>query len=594
MDPVNNRSRFGPYAYRRPASPTNQSHEPLPPQSSHAQAGSSSSMPGLQEAQPTSQRVIPTVNRMAALGLSELDKICDGEILSLLGRYAAGEAMDVLKQTCPRIDRYLTWNGGLQETSTVKHFRERLNDQEYADVMTAIERRQNYFKTSHREPDDIKVLSLLDRYAAGESTKELSKTLPSMRHYLTNDGRLADKSTARNFFERLNEQERANVLKAIRRRQQKFKDHPPKASAPRASLAVEPPPVRLNTPAQAGSHSKEQDAMMTAIKSGQDSWYATADILSLLDRYAAGEPISELKKTLPGIANYLVQQGGLSKALGAERFFAGLNDQQRADVLKAIERRQQKLTGHPRKASAPRESLAVEPPPVRLNTPAQAGSHSGMPSSSRPDSLMPVALLGGHDLEWVKLNIQPSSFKKAIESLKLIRFVVDVEDAAEFADIPGESLKHLLQSATGNDGTSRFQLTALGENYVDQLLPADKENIMAIITERNGGKHGLQSHTVMQQSRPGATQGGSAGHKRPLSQFSAPPATRQRTNAGTSSAGANLGTETDAEIAEMINELRDDSVELVPEAGGEDEDAAAETSRAGTLHGRFAHPSQRD
>ena len=110
--------------------------------------------------------------------------------------------------------------------------------------------------------------------------------------------------------------------------------------------------------------------------------------------------------------------------------------------------------------------------------------------------------------------------------------------------------------------------------------------------------HGHQSHTAMPQPRPpgwpSETQAGSAGHKRPLSQPSAPHAIRQRTNAGTSSAGANLGTEMDAEIAEMINELLDDSVELVPDAGGRSEDAAAETSPAGTVHGRFAHPSQRD
>ena len=200
------------------------------------------------------------------------------------------------------------------------------------------------------------------------------------------------------------------------------------------------------------------------------------------------------------------------------------------------------------------------------------------------------------ELEWAQSSIAPNNFKLAIEALALTEHIANIEDVALYAAIPVESLKHLLQSDNGNDGTSRFQLTALGGAYVNQLLPDEKENIIAIIAERNGSVRELQSHIAMQQTHPpgwlGATQAGSSGHKRPLSQPSAPQATRQRTDTSTSSAGANLGAQTDNEITEMINELLDEPVELAPEAGGRGENAAAGTSRAGTAHGRSVHPLQ--
>ena len=108
---------------------------------------------------------------------------------------------------------------------------------------------------------------------------------------------------------------------------------------------------------------------------------------------------------------------------------------------------------------------------------------------------MQVVPLGGHDLEWAQSNIKPDSFRAVIEALTLTEHPevsANIESVASYAEISEESLKHLLQSEESPAGTSRFQLTALGETYVSQLLPNEKENILAIIAERNAGVRGLE------------------------------------------------------------------------------------------------------
>ena len=66
--------------------------------------------------------------------------------------------------------------------------------------------------------DDANILSVLDKYEAGESISVLRQSFSSISSYITHDG-LASTPAAKQFFERLNEQQRGRLLRAIERRQ---------------------------------------------------------------------------------------------------------------------------------------------------------------------------------------------------------------------------------------------------------------------------------------------------------------------------------------------------------------------------------------
>ena len=263
--------------------------------------------------------------------------------------------------------------------------------------------------------EDVKVLDLLDRYAAGEPMDVLKKCQPAIYHYLNDDG-LADTRAASRFVERIKPEERTKVQEAIKSRQLQKSMNP--------LLSTE------------GSQTRE----------------VYAKVLSLLGPYAAGKQIRELRKIFSGFSAYLSDKG-LANTPSARNFFGQLSSKQKADVMMAIEKRQQKRTGnHP-----------------RLDSPARATPASG------------------HDLEWVKSNIEPGSFRAAVEALTLTEHPevsANIENVALYAGIPAESLQHLLQSEKRSDGTLQFQLTKLGEEYVNDQFPDEKEDILDTIALR--------------------------------------------------------------------------------------------------------------
>lgn len=119
---------------------------------------------------------------------------------------------------------------------------------------------------------------------------------------------------------------------------------------------------------------------------------------------------------------------------------------------------------------------------------AEISDRSQSPDASsyfRLDSQMRGAPASGHDLQWALSNIELNSFRTAIHSLTFTRFITDVKGAASHADIPMQSLKHLLQSEMRSNGTSQFQLTTLGEEYVEQQFNSrERENLITIIASR--------------------------------------------------------------------------------------------------------------
>lgn len=316
----------------------------------------------------------------------------------------------------------------------------------------------------------------------------------------------------------------------------------PTSSLPRSGNAFsmhgmrEAQPPRTESPPRVVSTADRMDTRGRSNRLSKE----TVDFLAIIDRnkkivslmkaYGDGEDLNMLEQQFPGF-NKLFSDSGRLRSRGT-LFLNGLGFQDREYVQGQIKRRQQfkrpqqtdqQISSLPYAifesyvapsgqagVSASRGQFATEQSQEnRFNAPVQPGSYPGpalppffggtsggwyapgrqspeAPSHSRLDPPMRDAPASGHDLQWAVSNIDSNSFRIAICSLIEQReHIHNTADAESYASISKHCLQQLLHSEIRSNGTSRFQLTALGEEYVDQQFsPEDRNNLIAIIASR--------------------------------------------------------------------------------------------------------------
>jgi hypothetical protein len=105
------------------------------------------------------------------------------------------------------------------------------------------------------------------------------------------------------------------------------------------------------------------------------------------------------------------------------------------------------------------------------------GASFVLPEESHASSTRPAAT--SPDLSSLRSEIPEDSFRVVVEGLSLTDHINNLADLGAYSNVSAASLKRLVFEQTASDGSTRLQLSSLGEAYLNQFVSEEQRHTLS-------------------------------------------------------------------------------------------------------------------